>query len=344
MSPLPFVNVIVLLDTEAVSKEEAVIELCTNPNSVIWAEPETVPDGRGSPEPVSTVNENVVLSPLVNVIILLDTEAVSTLSKDLEAVSAKFAWDDDISFIISWDDETAYEALTANDENELEIAFKTYEAVWADNTDIEDVWEFVIKDAVAELVTNPNSEIWIELDITPEGKLEPVSTVMVKLVPSPLVNVKTLPETEPVVSKDPVFVLPPPPEPVATVTSKVDKSPKVKVNTFSLAEAVIKAVALLADAAKGKVNETPFALVNTISPTPPEAVVIASGITLPNAFTDTLSKNLVFCAIEHPLLLLINTLIKIKYYYLLNLFLYFLHQYLFEFSHHLLFVDLLQIY
>ena len=49
MSPLPFVNVIVLLDTEAVSKEEAVIELCTNPNSVIWAEPETVPEGIDSP-------------------------------------------------------------------------------------------------------------------------------------------------------------------------------------------------------------------------------------------------------------------------------------------------------
>ena len=108
-------------------------------------------------------------------------------------------------------------------------------------------------DAVAELVTNPNSEICIELDITPEGKLEPVSTVIIKLVPSPLVNVKTLPETDPVVSKDPVFVLPPPPppEPVAIVTSKVDKSPKVKVSTFSLADAVIKAVALLADAAKG---------------------------------------------------------------------------------------------
>ena len=108
---------------------------------------------------------------------------------------------------------------------------------------------------------------------------------MVKLVPSPLVKVKTLPETEPVISKDPVSMLPPPPEPVATVTSKVDKSPKVKVITFSLAEAVIKAVALLADAAKGKVIWLPFALVNTILPTPPEAVTIASGITLPNEFT-----------------------------------------------------------
>ena len=146
--------------------KDAVAELVTNPNSEIWAELETVPDGRGSPEPVSTVKANVVLSPLVNVMVLLDTEAVSTLSKALEAVSAKFAWLDDISFIISNEAETAYEAVKAY---ELETAFWTNDAVWADNTDIDDVWEFVTKDAVAELVTNPNSEICDELEITPEG-------------------------------------------------------------------------------------------------------------------------------------------------------------------------------
>ena len=88
---------------------------------------------------------------------------------------------------------------------------------------------------------------------------------------------------------------------VYPITSKVDRSPKVKVNTFSFADAVIKAVALLADAAKGKISVEPSALVKVILPTPPEAVIIASGITLPNEFTDTLSKNLVLFAIETSL-------------------------------------------
>ena len=106
---------------------------------------------------------------------------------------------------------------------------------------------------------------------------------------------------------DPIWVntpLPPgidPPDPVSTVIVNEDKSPLVKVITLSTTEAVVKESAELADAAKGKVKVTPFALVKVISPTPPEAVMIASGITLPNAFTDTLSKNLVFCAMKNSL-------------------------------------------
>ena len=76
-------------------------------------------------------------------------------------------------------------------------------AIDAVPTVIEDVWEFVIKDAVAELVTNPNSVIWADDDTVPAG-------------------------TGP----------PPPPEPVSTVKTNVLLSPFVKVIVFKLTEAV----------------------------------------------------------------------------------------------------------
>jgi len=46
--------------------------------------------------------------------------------------------------------------------------------------------------------------------ISPEPPPEPVSTVRLKVVPSPLVNVSTLPATEPVVRREPVSIVVPP--------------------------------------------------------------------------------------------------------------------------------------
>ena len=48
VEPSPFVNVISFRSTEAVSNEDAVIELCTNPKSLICVEPDTTPDGKDS--------------------------------------------------------------------------------------------------------------------------------------------------------------------------------------------------------------------------------------------------------------------------------------------------------